>query len=156
MTFAKLFLHLFSKTKGVFIKSCWDVDWFSGIASLLFQLILYPEKLPYESIRLRMVGMEIVGLLRVRRISSAYRFNLKSYPWMFTPWMFLLERMAHASGSRAIMKSKGLTGHPCRTPRCKGNGFEIIPLVLTEEIGELYRVLTQLINLGPNPKRSSV
>ena len=61
------------------------------------------------------------------------------------------ERIAHANGSNAIMKSKGLTGQPCLTPRCKGKGFEINPLVLTEENGALYNAFTQLISLGPKP-----
>ncbi len=38
-----------------------------------------------------------------------------------------------ASVSRAMIKSKRLTRHPCLTPRCRGKGSGSITLVLTDE-----------------------
>lgn len=56
---------------------------------------------------------------------------------MLTPCMSLQERIAQAKGSRAMIKSKGLMGHPCLTLRCKDKVPEIRPFVLTEETGAL-------------------
>ena len=70
-------------------------------------------------------------------MSSAYIFNLKLYPEKSTPHISALERIAQANSSRAIMKSRGLTGKPCLTPLWRSKGLEIKPLVLTEESGEL-------------------
>ena len=80
MLIPKYFIPFVFQIKGVSIRSCLKVFELSGIASLLFQFILYPEKLPNKLNKLRTACMEVVGLLRVRRISSAYIFNLKSCP----------------------------------------------------------------------------
>lgn len=50
-------------------------------------------------------------------MSSAYMFNLKSWPPILMPVMSVFSRMAHASGSRAKTKISGLRGQPCLVPR---------------------------------------
>ena len=75
MLIPKYFIPFVFHIKGGYIRSCLNVFELSGIASLLFQLILYPEKLPNELIK-NCYG----DTWLVRRILSAYIFNLKSCP----------------------------------------------------------------------------
>lgn len=60
--------------------------------------------------------------------------------------------MAEASGSMNSAKRSGDNGHPCLVPLLRVKDLDIRPLVITDAKGELYRILIQLVKLGPKPK----
>lgn len=60
--------------------------------------------------------------------------------------------MEAARGSMKSANSSGDSGHPCRVPLKSLNGFDISPLIMTDGVGELYRVLIQFMKYGGNPK----
>ena len=59
--------------------------------------------------------------------------------------------MAAARGSMKMVNREGESGHPCLVPLCRVNLCEVCPLVMTVAVGEVYSVLTQLINDSPKP-----
>ena len=48
-------------------------------------------------------------------------------------------------------KSEGESGHPCLVPLCSVNVGEVIPLVVTVALGEVYSMLIQWMNDSPKP-----
>ncbi|CAJ0966468.1 unnamed protein product [Ranitomeya imitator] len=60
-----------------------------------------------------------------------------------------------ANGSTARAKSNGDSGHPCLVPLNSGKLSDKLLLTLIFAIGNEYSNLTQEMNFGPNPRRSS-
>lgn len=55
-------------------------------------------------------------------------------------------QMAAARGSINSANNSGESGHPCLVPQFNVKRCEVIPLVITDAVGELYKILIHLIN----------
>ena len=64
--------------------------------------------------------------------------------------------IAAASGSMKMAKREGESGHPCLVPWCNVKLGEVIPFVTTVALGEVYSVVTHLMNDSPKPNLQSV
>lgn len=77
MLIPKYFIPLFFQIKRVPFKSDLNVWELSAIASLLFKLILYPEKLPNKLTRLRTAGMEAIVVRPQGPLQKRLPINLR-------------------------------------------------------------------------------
>ena len=64
--------------------------------------------------------------------------------------------MVAAKGSMNMINTSGESGHPCLVPRCNVMLCDVIPLVVTVAVGELYMILIQLMNDSPKPNFCTV
>lgn len=127
----------------------WREDEFNGNNSLLQKFSLYPEKLLKVSKIERIWGIEVRGLDRKIRRSSAYKETLCTLPARVIPQTCALERRAIARGSIAMANNNGERGQPCLVPRCSLKYSEKTLLVRTEALGAAYKIWIQDINMGP-------
>jgi hypothetical protein len=126
----------------------------TGKSSLFKTLILCPEMLLKRSNNFIIWGKVFCGSVIYNKRSSAYNDVLCSLPPLTIPRISGEERIAIARGSIAIANKSGEIGHPCLVPRCNGKDWELVLLVRTDEVGELYSNFTQQINFGPKPNLS--
>ncbi len=121
-----------------------------GIKADLLQFILYPDRLLKLSNSLITLETETSKWSKYRIISSAYNEIQWLWSWILIDTSDFL--MACAKGSRDRQNNKGVSGHPCLVPRCKGNEGEIILPVMTGAAGEWYNVLIIETKCSPKPK----
>lgn len=101
-------------------------------------------------------GIEAAEFSKQTKRSSAYNVtrvsDLPDVIPLISGWVL----SPTASGSRAISNNKGDNGSPCRTPLCSENGLDLFPFVMMEDLGFVYKIFTQSMNVLLRPNFSSV